>query len=53
MASAGDVLSMLLPEGGWVTRGNDYDLIEWISCDPISKEVFEAGVERLYQNVKK
>ena len=43
MASAGDVLSMLLPEGGWVTRGNDYDLIEWISCDPISKEVFEAG----------
>ena len=43
MASAGDVLSMLLPEGGWVTRGNDYDAIEWISCDPITKKAFEDG----------
>jgi hypothetical protein len=43
MASAGDVLAMLLPDGGWVTRGNDYESIEWISCEPISKEAFEAG----------
>lgn len=43
MASAGDVLTMLIPQGGWVSRGNDYEAIEWISCEPISKEVFEAG----------
>jgi hypothetical protein len=43
MASAGDVLAMLLPDGGWVTRGNDYESIEWISCEPITKAEFEAG----------
>ena len=43
MTSAGDVLSMLIPQGGWVTRGNDYNAIEWISCEPITKAQFEAG----------
>ena len=46
MAKAGDVLAMLIPQGGWVSRGNDYDAIEWISCDPITKEEFEAGFAR-------
>jgi hypothetical protein len=42
--TSSDVLSMLRPEGGWVTRGDTYEGIEWISCDPVSKEQFLAGV---------
>ena len=43
MYKAGDVLSFLLPEGGWVLRGEEYEAIEFIECEPITKEQFEAG----------
>jgi hypothetical protein len=39
-----DVLIMLRPEGGWAIYGDTYEGIEWISCEPVSKEEFEAGV---------
>ena len=34
---------MLIPEGGWATIGNDYEGIQFIDCEPITKEQFEAG----------
>jgi len=43
MAFGCDVLLMLRPEGGWVISGDDYDSIQWISCEPITKAEFEAG----------
>jgi hypothetical protein len=43
MVTGGDVLFMLRPEGGWIINGNDYDTIQWISCDPVSQEQFDAG----------
>ena len=43
MATGGDVLSMLIPDGGWVIYGDDYDSIKWIECEPITKQEFEAG----------
>jgi hypothetical protein len=43
MANSAEVLMMLIPQGGWITRGNDYDGITFLECDPISKETFEAG----------
>lgn len=43
MASGGDVLSMLIPSGGWAITGNDYSGIQFLECEPISKEAFEAG----------
>jgi hypothetical protein len=43
MATGADVLQMLLPQGGWVMTGNDYDGIQFIEATPISKEEFEAG----------
>jgi hypothetical protein len=43
MYKAGDVLSFLLPEGGWVLRGEEYEAIEFLNCEPISKKEFEAG----------
>ena len=43
MASGTDVLRFYRPEGGWYISGNDYENIQFISCEPITKEQFEAG----------
>jgi hypothetical protein len=43
MAKGSDVLKMLIPEGGWSIIGNDYDTIEFITCNPISKKEFQDG----------
>lgn len=41
--SGGDVLAMLIPGGGWVITGNEYEGIQFLECEPISKADFEAG----------
>ena len=43
MARAAEVLRMLLPEGGYVLVGEDYDGLEFTNCQPITKAEFEAG----------
>jgi len=43
MAIGSDVLKMLIPAGGWSIIGSKYETIEFITCDPITKEEFEAG----------
>lgn len=43
MATGSDVLSFLIPNGGWYIAGDDFDTIQFIECDPITKEQFEAG----------
>lgn len=43
MATGSDVLLMLIPTGGWVISGDDYDSIQFIEATPITKEQFEAG----------
>jgi hypothetical protein len=43
MATGSDVLEMLLPNGGWVISGNNYEGIQFINCEPITKAEFEAG----------
>jgi len=43
MTTSTQVLQMLIPEGGWATIGNDYEGIQFIDCEPITKEQFEAG----------
>ena len=43
MASGANVLRMLIPTGGWVIRGDEYEGIEFIECEPITKAEFEAG----------
>lgn len=43
MASGADVLGMLIPQGGWIITGEAYEGIEFIDCNPITKEQFEAG----------
>lgn len=43
MATGAQVLSMLMPNGGWVIYGNEYENIQFIEAKPITKEIFEAG----------
>ena len=51
MAQGNEVLRMLLPEGGWIISGDDYEGIQFIDCEPISKAEFEAGFGQ-YDNWK-
>ena len=44
MAKGGDVLAMLIPQGGWVITESDYDSIQWLECEPITKAEFDAGM---------
>jgi hypothetical protein len=43
MATSAEVLSMLIPDGGWVITGHEFEGIEFLECDPITKAQFEAG----------
>lgn len=43
MIKGSDVLAMLRPNGGWIMRGNEYEGITFVECEPLTKEQFEAG----------
>ena len=43
MTKGSNVLGMLIPTGGWVIYGNDYEDINFLECEPITKAEFEAG----------
>jgi hypothetical protein len=43
MATPSEVLAYLIPDGGYVLRGNEYEGIEFIEATPITKAQFEAG----------
>ena len=43
MATSGDVLTMLIPNGGWFQSGETYEGIEFLECEPITKKQFTDG----------
>jgi len=43
MARADEVLTMLIPNGGWIATGDDYEGIQFIDCEAITKAQFTAG----------
>jgi hypothetical protein len=43
MAKPSDVLSMLIPQGGWVATGDTYEGIQFLECQPITKKQFTDG----------
>jgi hypothetical protein len=43
MATGAQVLQMLYPNGGWAINGEEYEGIQFIECEPITKKQFEAG----------
>ena len=42
-------LEMLRPEGGYVSRGFEYEGIEFINCKPFTKAEFEAALAQCDQ----
>ena len=46
MASGVDVLTMLLPNGGWYISGNDYENIQFLDCEPITEAEFKNGFNK-------
>jgi hypothetical protein len=43
MAQTYEVLEMLLPNGGWYIMGEEYEGIQFLECEPITKAQFTAG----------
>lgn len=43
MAKPREVLEMLYPNGGWAISGEDYEGIQFLECEPITKSEYEAG----------
>jgi hypothetical protein len=43
MARPREVLEMLIPSGGWIITGEEYEGIKFLECEPITKAQFEAG----------
>jgi len=43
MAIGSEVVNMLLPQGGYYMSGDEYEGIQFLECEPISKAQFEAG----------
>ena len=43
MAKASEVLSMLIPNGGYTQVGDTFEGIEFLECKPITKKQYEDG----------
>jgi hypothetical protein len=43
MATTSQVLGFLIPNGGYYAVGDDYEGIQFIECEPITKAQFTAG----------
>ena len=43
MVKSYEVLNFLIPNGGYVQYGEEYEGIQFIECEPITKAQFEAG----------
>ena len=44
MQKGAEVLSMLCPNTEWIISGDDYDSIQWIKGESITKAQFEAAL---------
>jgi hypothetical protein len=49
MATGAEVLEMLIPTGGWVITGDNWDGVEFIEATPITKKQFEDGFAKYDQ----
>ena len=43
MANGAEVLSHLIPSGGWVLYGEEFEGIKFMECEPITKQQFLDG----------
>lgn len=45
MATHIEVLSFLRPNGGYVAKGNSYEGIDFVECQPFTKEEYEVAFD--------
>jgi hypothetical protein len=38
-----EVLNFLIPDGGWILNGEEYEGITFLNCEPITKKQYEDG----------
>lgn len=43
MATSAEVLTMLIPTGGWTITGEDWSGVQFIEATPITEAQFNAG----------
>lgn len=43
MATPAEVLSFLIPDGGYVLTGDSYEGLTFVECEPITKKEFTDG----------
>ena len=43
MAENREVLNMLIPNGGYIAVGEEYEGIQFIECEPITKKQWQDG----------
>jgi len=43
MAKHHQVLSYLIPQGGYTSNGETFESINFVECEPITKAQYEAG----------
>ena len=43
MATRAEVLSFLIPNGGYVSNTENFEDIQFLECEPITKAQYEAG----------
>ena len=43
MAKPHEILSMLIPNGGYTQVGDTFEGIEFLDCEPITKKQYEDG----------
>lgn len=43
MATGAEVLEMLIPTGGWAITGDDWQGVQFLEAEPITKAQFDAG----------
>ena len=43
MATSAQVLRFLIPNGGYTAMGEEYEGINFVECEPITKAQFDAG----------
>jgi len=46
MTKTAETLKFLIPTGGWVVIGDDYEGIQFLECEPITKKQFTDGVAK-------
>ena len=47
MTKPQDVLTFLIPNGGWTMKGDQFSGVQFLDCEPITEQQFNEGFAKL------